>query len=332
MFFHCVLFGFFSPSTKAIYITPPMASPSNRKLTGLVAATFTPLTHQGEINLSLIEPYIDYLVENQGVHKVFVNGTTGEGLSLSVDERKRLAEEWCKKGKSKLQQVIVHVGCLSLKDSQELARHAAETGADGIAVISPSFFKPTSADALRQFLQEVAAAAPQLPFYYYHIPAMTGLTLRASDIVEGIEETIPSFRGLKFSSSDLMDFGQCISKCPSHWSQLYGVDEQLLGALVMGASGAVGSTFNYLGNRVNSLLSAFDEGDLRQARTLQLQIQDIISYAVKQGFDLAVNKQLMCQVSGLPLGPPRLPLLPCPGSKAQSIAQRLQQVLGKQKI
>uniref|UniRef100_A0A8C9W8H1 N-acetylneuraminate lyase n=1 Tax=Scleropages formosus TaxID=113540 RepID=A0A8C9W8H1_SCLFO len=275
-----------------------------------------------EINLSLIEPYIDYLVENQGVHKVFVNGTTGEGLSLSVDERKRLAEEWCKKGKSKLQQVIVHVGCLSLKDSQELARHAAETGADGIAVISPSFFKPTSADALRQFLQEVAAAAPQLPFYYYHIPAMTGLTLRASDIVEGIEETIPSFRGLKFSSSDLMDFGQCISKCPSHWSQLYGVDEQLLGALVMGASGAVGSTFNYLGNRVNSLLSAFDEGDLRQARTLQVSLSHYLTQL----------NQLMCQVSGLPLGPPRLPLLPCPGSKAQSIAQRLQQVLGKQKI
>ncbi|KAL4634744.1 N-acetylneuraminate lyase isoform X1 [Arapaima gigas] len=314
------------------HTNPLMATPSNRKLTGLVAATFTPLTPQGDVDVSLIGPYVDYLVEQQGVRSVFVNGTTGEGLSLSVDERKDLAEEWCLRGKDKLEQVIVHVGCLSLKDSQELARHAAETGADGIAVIAPSFFKPSSPDTLRRFLQEVAAAAPELPFYYYHIPAMTGLSMRACEILEGIEDSIPSFRGLKFSGGDLMDFGQCVSKCPPHWSLLYGVDEQLLSALVMGASGAVGSTYNYLGNRVSSLLSAFDEGDLGKARTIQFQIQDIISYAVKQGFDLAVNKQLMCEVSGLPLGPPRLPLLPCSSPRAQSLAQRLRQVLGLQKM
>ncbi|KAJ8278922.1 hypothetical protein COCON_G00059880 [Conger conger] len=302
-----------------------MDSPVGKKLTGLVAATFTPLTPQGEINLPVIGLYIDYLLEHQGVRNVFVNGTTGEGMSLTVEERKKLAEEWCGKGKGRLEQVIIHVGCMSLKDSQDLARHAARAGADGIAVVSPSVFKPSDAGVLRQFLQEVAAAAPDLAFYYYHIPALTGVNLLARDVLEGIEKQIPSFRGLKFSGSDLMDFGQCVSYCPSDWSILYGMDEQLLAALVMGANGAVGSTYNYLGRKANSILSAFEKGDLTRARTLQFEVQDGISYAVKLGFDVAVNKSLMSEVSGLDLGPPRLPLRPCPQPRAVSIAQRLRE-------
>uniref|UniRef100_A0A3P8YFV5 N-acetylneuraminate lyase n=1 Tax=Esox lucius TaxID=8010 RepID=A0A3P8YFV5_ESOLU len=291
-----------------------------KKATGLIAATFTPLTPEGEINLAEIGPYVDYLLEQQGVKSIFVNGTTGEGMSLTVEERKMLAAEWCSKAKNKLENVIVHVGCMSLKDSQELAQHAGEIGADGIAVISPSFFKPATVGALKMFLQEVAAVVPAVPFYYYHIPAMTGVHLRSRDVLEGIDAEIPSFRGLKFSGSDLMDFGQCVSYSPSHWSLLYGMDEDSFRS----------STYNYLGSSVNRLISAFNKGDLTMARTLQFQVQDILCYAMDCGFDLAVNKQLMSEVSGLVLGPPRLPLLPCPQSKAVSIARKLKQVLGVQ--
>uniref|UniRef100_A0A8C5LKK5 N-acetylneuraminate lyase n=1 Tax=Jaculus jaculus TaxID=51337 RepID=A0A8C5LKK5_JACJA len=150
-----------------------MASP--KKLQGLVAATITPMTENGEINFAVIGQYVDYLVKEQGVKNVFVNGTTGEGLSLSVSERRQVAEEWVTQGRNKLDQVVIHVGALSLKESQELAQHAAEIGADGIAVIAPFFLKPWNKDALISFLREVAAAAPALPFYYYHIPSLTGV-------------------------------------------------------------------------------------------------------------------------------------------------------------
>ncbi|CAK6955310.1 N-acetylneuraminate lyase [Scomber scombrus] len=299
-----------------------MAPAADTKLTGLVAATFTPFTTQGELNLSEIGRYIDYLKEKQGVNNIFVNGTTGEGMSLSVAERKMLAEEWCKKAKGKMDQVIVHVGCMSLKDSQELAHHAAQIGAEGIAVIAPSFFKPSSADVLKKFLQEVSSSAPTLPFYYYHIPAVTGVNVLARDVLEDIETLIPSFRGVKFSACDLMDFGQCISYSAPHWSVLYGVDEQLLASLAFGANGAVGSTYNYVGSHVNKLITAFEKGDLVQARNIQFKIQELISFAKKLGFDVGVNKQLMSEVSGLRLGPPRLPLMLCPPANAVSIAQK----------
>ncbi|CAN9500523.1 unnamed protein product [Ophioblennius macclurei] len=295
---------------------------AEKKLRGLVAATFTPFTPQGEINLPVIEPYIDYLKETQGVCNVFVNGTTGESMSLTLEERKKLAEEWCQRGQGKLDQVIIHVGCMSFKDTQELARHAAQIGADGIAVMSPSFFKPKSAEALRTFLQNVASAAPDLPFYFYHLPALTGVNFPVRHILEGIEKLIPSFSGVKFTGSDLMDFGLCASNSQPSWSILYGVDEQLLSALVLGANGAVGSTYNYVGRSFKNLLSAFESGNLAEAKTIQLKLQELLGYAMNIGFDVGVNKQLMSEISGLSLGPPRLPLEPCTSAHAQSIKQK----------
>ncbi|KAK5870120.1 hypothetical protein PBY51_024780 [Eleginops maclovinus] len=301
-------------------------APSDKQLTGLVAATFTPLTEEGEINISEIGPYVAYLTERQGVKNIFVNGTTGESLSLSVAERKILAEEWCKKAKGKMDHVTVHVGCMSLKDTQDLARHAAEIKADSIAVIAPSFFKPKNAQELRAYLKAVASVAPNLPFYYYHIPSFTGVNVLVRDLLDGIEDHISSFRGVKFSSTDLMDFGLCASLMKPNWSLIYGVDEQLLSALVLGANGAAGSTYNYVGCQFNKMLAAFEKGELIQARTIQFQLQELLDFAMKLGFDLGVNKQLMIDVSGLSLGPPRLPVMRCPPDVAASVKQKYHSV------
>ncbi|KAM8874494.1 N-acetylneuraminate lyase isoform 2-T7 [Spinachia spinachia] len=247
-------------------------------------------------------------------------------MSLSVAERKLLAGEWCQKAKGKINQVIVHVGCLSLTEAKELAAHAVEIGADAIAAMAPFFFKPKTADALRSFLQEVALAAPTLPFFYYHIPAVTGVDVPVRDLLKGIKGLIPSFGGVKFSATDLMDLGQCISSSPPHWSFLYGVDEQLLAGLVMGADGAVGSTYNYAGCHFNKLMSAFKDGHVDQARKIQFKIQQLLSYAMELGFDVGVNKQLMNELSGLSLGPPRLPVTPCSLSDAGLIAKKYRQL------
>ncbi|XP_030879425.1 N-acetylneuraminate lyase isoform X5 [Leptonychotes weddellii] len=247
-----------------------MASPK-KKLQGLVAATITPMTEHGEINFSVIGQYVDYLVEEQGVKNIFVNGTTGEGLSLSVSERRQVAEEWVAKGRNKLDQVVIHVGALSLKDSQELARHAAEIGADGIAVIAPFFLKPRN-------------------------------KVRAEELLDGIQDKIPTFQGLKFSDTDLLDFGQCVDQNrQQQFAFLFGVDEQLLSALVMGATGAVGSTYNYMGKKTNQMLEAFERKDFSSALNHQFCIQRFINFVLKLGVrhsDLWVHLSL-CTLGSL---------------------------------
>lgn len=282
---------------------------------GLVAATFTPMTKDGEINLSVIGRYVDYLIHTQGVKKIFVNGTTGEGISLSVQERKLLAEEWIKQGKGKMDEVIVHVGSSSLREAQELARHAATIQADAICAISPSFLKPTSVGALIAYLNEVASAAHEVPFYYYHIPSLTGLNFRVEDILDEMKKCSvnkcvlnPNLRGVKFTGLDLLDFGQCIHRYGQELSFFYGVDEQLLSAVVLRANGAVGSTYNFLGKAVGAMLSDFQKGDLHSAQDKQFLIQEFISYLFHQGLGIADFKRIMSLVSNIDLGLPRLPL------------------------
>ncbi|XP_067846579.1 N-acetylneuraminate lyase isoform X2 [Heptranchias perlo] len=303
-----------------------MATPRNR-LCGLVAATFTPMTQDNEINLSVIGQYVDYLVKVQGVKNVFVNGTTGEGMSLTVEERKLVAEEWIRQGKGKLDQVIIHVGSLSIKESQQLAKHAANYNASGISVISPFFFKPQSTEALTEFLTEVASAAPSMPFYYYHLPELTGVSLNVVELLDGIEKRIPTFQGLKFTSSDLLDFGQCVHKYKDKFALLYGKDELLFSAMVIGATGAVGSTYNYFGNLCNKMLAAIEREDYNLAREHQVVVQEFIGCMYRFGFGVAENKATMMLVSGIPLGPPRLPLLKCSEEKQAKILAKLK-ILG----
>uniref|UniRef100_A0A8C8XEP1 N-acetylneuraminate lyase n=1 Tax=Panthera leo TaxID=9689 RepID=A0A8C8XEP1_PANLE len=177
-----------------------------------------------------------------------------------------------------LDQVVIHVGALSLKESQELARHAAEIGADGIAVIAPFFLKPWN-------------------------------KVRAEELLDGIQEKIPTFQGLKFSDTDLLDFGQCVDQNRERqFAFLFGVDEQLLSALVMGATGAVGSTYNYLGKKTNQMLEAFERKDFSSALNHQFCIQRFINFVLKLGFGVSQTKAIMTLVSGIPMGPPRPPL------------------------
>eukprot|EP00062_Callorhinchus_milii_P010789 gi/632956050/ref/XP_007893768.1/ PREDICTED: N-acetylneuraminate lyase isoform X2 [Callorhinchus milii] len=302
-----------------------MAIPRNN-IHGLIAATFTPMTADDEINLPVIGPYVDYLVKVQGVKNIFVNGTTGEGISLTVEERKLVAEEWIKQGKDKLDQVIVHIGSLSLKETKQLAEHAEKHKASGIAVISPSFIKPKNIDALVKFLQEVASAAPNLPLYYYHIPELTGVFFNMEELLDGIEKKIPTFQGLKFTSSDLLDFGQCVYKYKDKFALLYGKDEQLLPAMVLGASGGIGSTYNYFGTLFNKMLSALKKGDNKLARQHQFKVQDFIRYLYKLEAGVSENKTVMSLVSGLPLGPPRLPLLKCSQENAVKLEAKLKEM------
>ncbi|XP_055671248.1 N-acetylneuraminate lyase isoform X3 [Falco peregrinus] len=270
-------------TSKPLYKKLRSSMTPGKKLQGLVAATVTPMTPDGQINLSVIRQYVDYLVGEQNVKNVFLNGTTGEGLSLNIQERKQLAEEWIHQGKDKLDHVIIHVGALSLPESQELARHAAAIGASGIAVIAPFFFRPANKDELTAFLQKIASEAPEVPFYYYHIPSLTGVKIRVEELLDGIKEQIPTFQGVKFSDTDLLDLAQCINKNErEQFAFLYGVDEQLLSALAIGANGAVGSTYNYLGRKTNLMLQAFAKPDLALARKYQERLGELGLFSLEK--------------------------------------------------
>ncbi|XP_066263781.1 N-acetylneuraminate lyase-like isoform X2 [Branchiostoma lanceolatum] len=280
------------------------------QIDGLVAAPFTPMKDNGDLNLPLIEPYVDYLVL-QGVLNTFVCGSTGEGASLSMAERKTLAEKWVSAGKGKLSNVIVHVGGCSLTDSQELARHAESIGAQAIASLPTCVFRPSTGKQVAEQLQIIGAAAPSLPLFYYHLPDMSKVNIMVEDLLDALETVkVPTFRGCKYTDYNMMDFGRCLVHSNGKYIMMYGRDEQGLCALVMGATSFVGSTFNYSGKVYNRMRAAYDKGDLEAARKEQLfsQLFMKIIFDHGPGMDIGLNKYIMTMTSGLDFGPPRPPM------------------------
>jgi len=279
-------------------VTPPL------QLRGLVAPVFTPMHADGSLDLGAVERQAAHLV-SQGVVAVFVCGTTGEGPSLSVPERRQLVERWCAVSGKSLP-VIAHVGDPSIAAAKELAEHARRCGAAAVAAVPPFYFRPSCVDDVVACCAAVASAAPALPFYYYHIPGNTGVRIRLAELLESAARAVPNFAGLKFSDDDLMDFGQCVAIAGDRYDLFYGRDEMLLPALSIGARAAIGTTYNFAAPLYRRMIEAFDRGDLAKAQALQARSRDLVA-AINAHGGLPAMKAAM-YLAGADCGPCRLPL------------------------
>ncbi len=291
-----------------------------KKLTGLIAAPYTPMHSDGTINPDMIDN-LAALLRKEGVSGAFICGTTGEGSSLTTRERKLIAERWSSACANDLA-LIVHVGHNSIEEARTLADHAQSVGAHGIAAMPPSFFKPASIDQLVAVCKPVAAAAPELPFYYYHIPSMTGVNLSMPAFLEAGSKEIPTLTGIKYSTSDLMQFHQCATMDDGQYTMFFGSDEMLLGAMAMGAEGAVGSTYNYAAPNYINMMKAYHDGDMKTARRYANQAVALVETLLKFGV-LPAGKAIM-KMRGVDCGPLRLPLQPLSIDKQRALHKALE--------
>lgn len=276
------------------------------KIKGLIAAPFAPMNAGGEVVYDMIPSYFRFLEKNEIVG-AFINGSTGEGVSLSQKEKARITETWVaqKTADSKLK-IINLVGGTSYVECIEAAQHSTEVGADAIAVLAPYYFKPGNAGHLAEFVAKIAENVPQMPVYFYHIPVLTGCFVSMFDFLKVASPMIPNLAGIKFTHEDFMDFQTCLNFENGKFDMLWGRDENLLSALVLGAHGGVGSTYNYAAPLYYQLIEAFDNGDLPQARKLQQQSIDMIRLLGKYG-GIATGKAFMKYI-GLDCGDFRLPI------------------------
>ena len=245
------------------------------RLQGLVAATHTPLNHNGSLNLRLVEKQAQAL-QKQGVIGAFIAGSTGEGVSLTTAERKSLAEAWSQTAHSHQLKLIVHVGHTSSAEAAELAAHAARCNADAVSTMAPFYFKPSSARPLVDWLKPVAAACPQTPFYFYDIPVMTGVRVNLLEFVRLASDEIPNFHGIKYTSDDLVQLQDLLHFDNGRLDILYGTDEALLAALALGVRGAVGSSYNFVAGLYLKIIEAFKNHEFQEAQSLQLQSVKLI--------------------------------------------------------
>ena len=275
------------------------------KIQGLINAPFTPFRQDGEINLEPIPAYAAMLQKN-GLKGVFINGSSGEGYMLTPDERKQLAEAWVQAAPAGFK-VIVHVGSCCVKESRHLAQHAQEIGAYGIGAMAPPFPKINRIEELVKYCEEIAAGAPQLPFYYYHIPAFNGAYLPMTKLLEAVDGRIPNFAGIKYTYESIYEYNQCRLYKNGKYDMLHGQDETILPSLAMGgAQGGIGGTTNYNGCNLVAIIQAWNSGDIEKARALQNYSQAVINVICHYRGNIVGGKRIM-KFIGLDLGPNRTP-------------------------
>jgi len=289
---------------------------------GLIAATFGTFHADGSLNLDGIPPLVEKLIED-GVKGVFICGTNGEGPNLTIEERMAVAEKYIASAKGRLL-VIVHVGHPSIAECRKLAAHAAEIGADAISAVAAFYFKPVSVQNLVDCMAQIAAAAPDTPFYYYHIPALTGVGMDMVEFLQLGRQKIPNLAGIKYTAATIHEYQACLTYSEGRFDVLYGYDELLLPALAVGAKGAVGSTYNFAAPLYLRVMDLFEKGDIQGAQKQQLMLVNMIREMVK--FSPIPAQKAIMEMVGMDLGPSRLPLVSLSETDKKLLQTRLETI------
>ena len=293
-----------------------------QRLEGLIAAVHTPMNADGSVNPDRIGPIVDHMLDNR-ISGLYVLGSTGEGVSMTDQERRDVAAEYVRAAAGRLP-VIVQVGHNSLAQARKLAAHAQSVGADAISATPPSYFKPADVDVLVDCLAEITADAPDVPFYYYHIPRMSGVECDVTELLRRGADRLVNLAGVKFSHPMLLEFQACNDLDGGRFHLLFGVDEMLLASLATGAVGAVGTTYTFAAPLYHRLIDAFKADDLAEARRCQAlsvrMINTVVRFRPVPGF-----KAVMGMV-GVDCGPTRLPLKGLDANEIAALRAELEKI------
>lgn len=294
-----------------------------KKINGYIAAPFSPMKENGELNPDLIADYADMLVRN-GVEGVFINGSTGEGALLSREERMMQAEKWMEASAGDLK-VIVHTGAANISEQKRYAKHAEEIGAWAFSTMAPSFLPPKRNEEFVAFCRDVAEAAPSLPFYYYHIPPLNNFNLSVKEFLKAADQEIPNLAGVKFTDFNIFEFELCRKVANGKFEMLWGMDELFFDALMYGNRAGVGGTYNHCFGLYSNMKSAVENNDLETAKELQYQSHQFCEILGKYRGNLSGGKRMMKWI-GLDCGPNRLPLQTLANEEEIAMKKDLEQI------
>ncbi|XP_029162764.1 N-acetylneuraminate lyase-like [Nylanderia fulva] len=274
---------------------------------GLIAPVLTPFNSNGSLNLEIIPQYATYLAK-KGINGVLVNGTSGEGMTMSVNERKLVTEAWVRATKSTKQHLMIQVGGAPLPDVIKLAKHAENLGADAILCLPELYFKPTTPQQLTEYLERISKAAPSTPLLYYHIPMLTNVNIHMGQFLELISDKIPSFVGIKFTSTNLEEGAQALRANNKKYVVFLGNDQTINAACALGMDSFIMTIVNMFPELALDLLAAGRNGNMLKAKNIQEKLSNAVLVITKHGNRVQAMKTAMSLLTEINVGVPRAPL------------------------
>ncbi len=281
----------------------------------------TPNTRAGEdpsetVNVNVLRELTTYLLEKD-IGGLYLCGSTGEGLFLSVEERKLTLEVVMDQVKGRVP-VIVHVGSVATRDAVALAEHAQAMGADGISSLLPTVAWQEESTSLHY--EAIAEAAPELPFFAYLFGGQTD----AVALMQELLVRIPNIAGAKYTGGDMYEFSHIIGLKEDNWTVFSGRDQDCLYAAMVGAPANIGTTLNVMPGIYREIRKLYEVGDVPQAQVLQTRANRVTR--VLQDFGLFGALREAMRLLGFDCGKPRLPTPPFPPDKRKAFHKALDAV------
>lgn len=291
-----------------------------KALHGIVTPMVTPFGKDGKVDFGALDDLVDFLVQN-GIHGIYPLGTTGECLFMAADERKQVAEAVVERAAGRVP-VFVHVGAPTSAEAAGLAAHAARTGADGVAAVTPYYYQYSPRELVAYYEAILEAIPEGFPLYLYNIPSCTGNDLSPA-VVRELAQRHPNVAGIKNSMGDI-DRLRAYRQVRPGFSVLVGNDPLISAAYIAGCDGGVSGPSQIVPQLYTALYAALEAGDLATVTRTQRQVADVVD--VTAFGHVPTIKALMRQ-RGLPGGYVRAPFLDLDDGEAEAAAKQLERIL-----
>ena len=286
---------------------------------GVIPALLTPFTKGGKsVDFEKAAGLAGFLAD-KGVNGLFVAGTTGEGMLMTLDELKRLLETVIKAVGTRVD-VIAHTGCMDTASTIELTCHAAQAGAKAAGVVAPWFFGYDNL-ALEMHYRAVAGAVKGFPIMFYNLPACARNALSAAFMVD-LAGKVENIQGVKDSSGDFVHMGEILSHAPKGFVVINGVDNYSYQALVTGAHGCVASAANVVPELFLAIIKSVKKGDLAGAWKHQQKLS-AAAKLLRYGAMVAYYKEGV-RLRGFDAGYVRMPQRELSAKEKRDFAQAMQ--------
>lgn len=274
-----------------------------KKLYGVITAMTTCFDKDDKVDVKGVEELTEFLI-NKGVNCLYPCGTTGEMHLMSVEERELVAETVVKKAAGRVT-VFIHVGAMTTKDTIRLAQHAHKIGADGIGVVTPSYFGVND-DAMIKFFTDVAKSIPEdFPMYLYGIPQCAGNDL-SFRVAEESSRICKNIIGVKYSYPDMHKICEFLRINDGTFSVVVGADRLFLPALALGCDGTVSGVSCPMPEPFVKIYEEYQKGNIMEARKWHDIANDLV-ILLKAGSDMSIFKNVL-NIRGINGGYMRKPL------------------------
>ena len=275
-----------------------------KKLYGVITAMTTPFTDDNQVDYAALEKQTEFLIE-RGVNCLYPTGTTGEMYLCSAEEREKIAETVVKAAAGRVT-VFIHVGAMTQDETIRLAKHAEAIGADGIGVVTPSYFTVDDRAMVEYYKAVCTSVSADFPVYAYAIPQLAHNGL-SCDVLNAICECCPNMIGIKYSFPDMSQLLKYKSVNNGNFSVVFGADHLFLSALAMGCDGTVSGCSGPFPEPFVEVYRQFTAGNFEAARAAQEKANVLVTM-MKAGADMSIFKNILT-MRGVPGGHMRRPLM-----------------------